>query len=174
MTENNFSAEFKSSACERYEASLEDHLNGELGGAEAALLTEHLKSCAGCSSALAEAESSARLLRVGEPTADPGAGFARIVMARIRNEMENRESKSIWRPFVSLAWKLSATAALALVMLVTFDARLHEKGRMQDQNEVDFVAANKSPELLSDEARLPSNRDEVLILMADDSTYAKH
>ena len=167
-------AEFKTSACEQYEAALEDRLNGDLGGMEAADLTEHLKNCSGCASALEEAQMSARLLRVAEPTADPGAGFARIAMARIRGEMENRDERSIWRPFVSLAWKLSGAAALVLVLLVTFDVRLHRGSEAQIRDEVAIVAANEAPELLSDEARLPTNRDEMLILMADDSKHAKH
>ena len=165
MSENKFSPESRMSACEPYEAALEDYLSGELGDAEAAKLTDHLKNCAGCANALAEGQVSSRLLRAGEPTADPGPGFSRIVMARIRGEMENREAKSIWRPFVSLAWKLSATAALALALLVTFDVRHHDNSEYQ--NELAVVAANEAPELLSDEARLPSNRDETLILMAE-------
>ena len=173
MNENKFSAEFASSACVQYEAALEDYLQGELTGAGTAKLTEHLKTCAGCANALAEAQVSARLLSAGQPTADPGAGFSRMVMARIRSEMESREEKSIWRPFVSLAWKLSATAALALVMLVTFDVRHHGDLQNQTQNEFAVVAANDEPELLSDEARLPSNRDETLILMAEGQN-AKH
>jgi hypothetical protein len=102
---------------------------------------------------------------------DPGAGFARVTMARIRAEMETLEEKSIWRPFVSLAWKLSATAALALVLLVTFDVKRHDN--RLDQDELAIMAANEAPELLSDEGRQPSNRDEMLILMAEEG-HAKH
>ena len=166
-------SDYKSAACGEYEALLEDHLNGELAGPDAAKLAEHLETCAGCAAALADAESSTQLLSVGEPTADPGPGFARVVMARIRNEMDSREDKSIWRPFVSLAWKLSATAALALVVLVTFDVRQHSID-VRNQNEMAIVADNDAPELLSDEARLPANRDEMLILMAETNDYAKH
>jgi anti-sigma factor RsiW len=172
MNPRDTSGEFRTSACGQYEAALEDYVNGEFADAETAKLTEHLKTCSGCADALAEAQVSARLLRAGEPTAEPGAGFSRTVMARIRSEMENREEKSIWRPFVSLAWKLSATAALAAVMLVTFDARHRQS--VQNPDEIAIMAANQSPELLSDEARLPANRDEMLIMMADDSNHAKH
>jgi hypothetical protein len=35
------------------------------------------------------------------------------------------------------------------------------------------MAANEAPELLSDEGRQPSNRDEMLILMAEEG-HAKH
>jgi predicted anti-sigma-YlaC factor YlaD len=166
-------SDYKSAACVEHEALLEDHLNGELVGPDAAKLAEHLKSCAGCTAALADAESSTQLLSAGEPTADPGPGFARVVMARIRNEMDSREDKSIWRPFVSLAWKLSATAALALVLLVTFDVKQHSV-EVRDQNEMAIMTSNDTPELLSDEARLPANRDEMLILMAETNDHAKH
>jgi anti-sigma factor RsiW len=171
MSDRDIRAEYRTSACSEYETALEDYVDGEFADAETVKLTEHLKTCSGCSNALAEAQVSARLLRAAEPTADPGAGFSRVVMGRIRREMENREEKSIWRPFVSLAWKLSATAAVALVMLVTFDTRSHE--RLRNQDELAMIAANETPELLSDEARQPSNRDEVLILMAEGGN-AKH
>jgi len=164
-------AECRTTACSQYEAALEDYVNGEFADGETAKLKEHLKTCSGCTEALAEAQVAARLLRAAEPTADPGVGFSRMVMARIRGEMETQEEKSIWRPFVSLAWKLSATAALALVLLVTFDAR-RNSDRM-NQNELAIMAANETPELLSDEARQPSTRDETLIMMAEEG-HAKH
>ena len=171
MNPRDLNAEYRTAACSQYEAALEDYVNGEFADGETAKLQEHLKTCAGCAEALAEAQVAARLLRAAEPTADPGAGFSRVVMARIRGEMETLEEKSIWRPFVSLAWKLSATAALALALLVTFEVK-HRDNRL-DQDELAIMAANDTPELLSDEARLPSNRDETLILMAEEG-HGKH
>jgi anti-sigma factor RsiW len=168
-SENN--GELRTTACPGQEAVLEDFVNGELSSGAEKELTEHLQGCSGCSNALAEAQLSARLLRAAEPTADPGSAFARVAMARIRSEMENREERSIWRPFVSLAWKLSATAALALVMLVGFAARQQSSRNTQD--ELAMVAANDVPGLLADDSRLPSNRDETLILMAEEG-HAKH
>ena len=163
--------DYRSTACAAQEAALEDYVNGELSSSDEKQLTAHLPTCSGCTLALAEAQIAARLLRAAEPSADPGSAFARVAMARIRSEMENREERSIWRPFVSLAWKLSATAALALVLLVTFDVK-HRNSRL-NQDELAIMAANESPELLSDEGRQPSNRDEMLILMAEEG-HAKH
>ncbi len=163
--------EFRTTACAAQEAALEDYVNGELSSGGEKQLTEHLQTCQGCTGALAEAQVAARMLRAAEPTGDPGSAFARIAMARIRAEMENREEKSIWRPFVSLAWKLSATAALALVMLVGFAARQQNSRRTQD--ELAIVAANEVPGLLADDSRQPSNRDETLIMMAEEG-HAKH
>jgi anti-sigma factor RsiW len=171
MDPRDLNAEYQTSACREYEAALEDYVNGEFADSETAKLKEHLKACSGCTEALAEAQVAARLLRAGEPTADPGPGFARVTMARIRGEMETLEEKSIWRPFVALAWKLSATAALALVLLVTFDVR--QRNNRLDQDELAIMAANETPELLSDEGRQPSNRDEMLILMAEEG-HGKH
>jgi anti-sigma factor RsiW len=171
MDPRDLNAEYRTSACREYEAALEDYVNGEFADSETARLKEHLKACSGCTEALADAQVAARLLRAGEPTADPGPGFARVTMARIRGEMETLEEKSIWRPFVALAWKLSATAALALVLLVTFDVK--QRNNRLDQDELAIMAANEAPELLSDEGRQPSNRDEMLILMAEEG-HGKH
>ena len=66
MSEDKYGVEFRTSACGEQEAALEDYLNGELAETETGKLTEHLQSCTGCANALAEAQVSARLLRVGE------------------------------------------------------------------------------------------------------------
>src|SRR5271156_6196036 len=111
MNAENRYAENNYTACTQYEAMLEDHLQGVLRGPEAAMLAGHLQSCVGCRAALEDAAASTRLLAIAEPSPDPGAGFSRIVMARIRQELRTSEGKSIWRPFVSVAWRFAATAA---------------------------------------------------------------
>ena len=82
--------EYRSSACSEYEALLEDSVSGEIGGADAVRLSDHLKDCAGCREALDNAAVSSRILRLAEATADPGPGFARGVMARIRVDKDVR------------------------------------------------------------------------------------
>jgi predicted anti-sigma-YlaC factor YlaD len=158
-TENNYAA------CTQYEAALEDYLQGLLRGPEAVMLAEHLQSCAGCRAALEDAAVSARLLAVAEPAPDPGAGFSRIVMARIRQQLQLNEGKSIWRPVVSVAWRFAATAAFALLMLVSFDLGRQSQLR-SDQS---IVAENRVPEIAPDRPPLPANRDEVILMMADTS-----
>jgi predicted anti-sigma-YlaC factor YlaD len=155
--------DYRSAACQEYEAALEDHLHGDLGGPEGAVLSEHLKTCSGCRSALDEAVLSARLLLVAEPVADPGPGFSHLVMARIRAELRNNEGKSVWHSFVSLAWRFAATAALALVLLVTFDVSRHNQFQ-QDQS---LLAANTLPELVPDHSSVPASADDVLLMMAE-------
>ncbi len=155
--------DYRSMACQEYEAALEDHLNGDLGGPEAAALSEHLKICSGCRAALDEAVLSARLLRVAEPAADPGPGFSHLVMARIRAELGAGEGKSVWQSFVSVAWRFAATAAFALVLLVTFDVSRHNQFQ-QDQS---LLATNTLPELVPDHSAVPANADDVLLMMAE-------
>jgi predicted anti-sigma-YlaC factor YlaD len=155
--------EYRTTACRQYEAALEDHLHGDLGGPQAAELAEHLKTCFGCRTALDEAVLSTRLLRVAEPAADPGPGFSHMVMARIRAELHLHEGKSIWQPFVSLAWRFAATAAVALVILVSFDIGRHSQ-LQQDQS---LLATNRLPELIPDQASVPTSSDDVLLLIAE-------
>jgi Putative zinc-finger len=160
----------KSSACPEFEALLEDHLSGDLGGPEAARLSEHMKSCLGCRAAFEFAAPSARLLAVAEPTPDPGPGFARLVMSRIRTEQEDAAaSKGIWQPFVSLAWRFAATASLAAVVLLAYDASSHR----QAQEEMAVMLANEPHDLVSDASGPPRTRDEILLMMAE-SNHGKH
>jgi predicted anti-sigma-YlaC factor YlaD len=155
--------DFKSSACPEFEALLEDHLSGELGGPDAARLSAHLKSCTGCREALDFAAPATRLLSFREPTPDLGPGFARTVMARIREERERAGETSIWRPFVSLAWRFAAAAALAVVALVSYDATYHPAQK------TDMAAFTMTPsrDLVTEPGTTPANRDEVLIMMAE-------
>src|ERR1700685_2042759 len=158
-------ARFNQAACSEFEALLEDHLTGELSGADAKKLAEHLESCAACSTALEHAAPSVELLRSVPPSPDPGPGFSRVVMARIRAEMSRRgEQKSIWQPFISLAWRFAATATLALAVLVTFDAVRHNQ---TDQSNLAFARATQPKELFPDPGRVPTSRDEVLMMVAD-------
>ncbi len=161
--------DFRNSACPDFEALLEDHLSGELGGPEAAKLSEHLKFCAGCRTALDFASPSARFFSAAGPTPDPGPGFARQVMARIRAEQARAAEKSIWRPFISVAWRFAAGAALAVVALVSYDAAF-----TSHQNP-DLAVLNvpQSRDLIMDSGAPPSTRDEILLMMAE-TNYGKH
>ena len=165
MNQENRNTGSNYAACTQYEVMLEDHLQGELRGPEAAKLAEHLRSCVGCRAAFEEAAVSVRLLAIAEPAPDPGAGFSRIVMARLRQELPTGEGKSIWRPFVVVAWRFAATAAFALVLLLSFDLGRHSQW-VDDQP---IVAENRMPEIVPERPSLPANRDEVILMMADTS-----
>lgn len=153
-------------ACERYEALLEDYLSGELSGAAARSAAEHWQNCAACRAALQHAVASVRLLRAVEPSADPGPGFARTVMARIRAaESESAAGRaSFWQLFVSFGWRFAATATLAVAILVTYNAGWG--GRLQPK--ASTARPIDSVDIFAPEpASAPVNRDEVLMMVAD-------
>jgi anti-sigma factor RsiW len=156
--------EMKNSACSDYEALLEDSISGELGGADAARLSQHLKGCMGCREALEFVSLSPRLLRLGERIADPGPGFAPEVMARIRVDKDVRAEKGFWQPLVSLSWRFAATATLALAVLVAYDSSSHKQ---LDQTAVSINASQPQDIFSPDPTRMPASRDEVMMMVAE-------
>ena len=159
-------SQFRSAVCQKHEALLEDYLNGELSGAEANDAIEHWQNCPPCRARLEDAALSTRLLRAAEPSPDPGPGFARRVMARIRT-VENERSAlraSFWQPFVSFGWRFAATATLALMALVSYNVRRSHAA----QPNVVAVRPNEGSDMLAPEpVRVSANGDEVLMMVAD-------
>lgn len=155
-------------ACAQYEALLEDHLTGSLGGPEAQKLSEHLKSCARCRTALSQVAGSIPLLRVAEPTPDPGPGFARLVMARIRTDREEHV-RGLWQQIIPFAMRFAATAALVFVGLITYDF----SSRNQVRTQVAQVRATEVRDLFPDPGMAPENRDEVLMMMVAEQNHGK-
>ena len=164
--------EYSTSACPDYEPLLEDSVSGEIGGADALRLSEHLKTCAGCREAREHVSLTPRLLHLAEATADPGPGFSRDVMARIRTDRDVRSERGFWQPLVSMGWRFAATATLALAVLVAYDTTSHVQQRAQQAATLE--ASSRIPDMFSpDPARVPSSRDEVLMMVAEDE-HAKH
>jgi hypothetical protein len=165
--------EFGRSACRKHEALLEDYLNDELsGGADAKSALEHWQNCPTCRALLEDATLSVRLLRAAEPSPDPGPGFARAVLTRIRTAENERVARlaNFWQPFVSFGWRFAATATLAVVALVSYNAGW----RHRSQPNVDAVRPTEGVEIFGPEpARVPANGDEVLMMVAD-SGHAKY
>lgn len=157
---------FGNAACPEYEALLEDYLNGELDGTAARSAAEHWKTCAGCREALEQAAAASRWLRAAALPTDPGPGFSRTVMTRIRMVEEERTAAraGFWQPFVSLGWRFAATATLALAILLTYAAGWANP----PQPNVAAVRPTEARDLFSPEpARVPATRDEVLIMVAE-------
>lgn len=155
-------------ACSEYEARLEDYLSGQLSGADAREVAEHLARCSACRTAAQQAAPVARLLALAEPTPDPGPGFARITMARIRTEVAATEAaKGFWQPFVALAWRFAATVAVALVVMLSYEVgRQHRESAARTAGAE--ARANDMRYMFSaDTERVPSNRDDVLIMVAE-------
>jgi hypothetical protein len=115
------------SACEHYEARLEDAVEiaaerGE-GLSLSADLAAHVSSCKHCSETLDSVALSKALLRWGlEPTAGPGPGFARRVLAAIRAEEDRRTSRRLvfWLPVEQLAGRMAMAAAMVVFALTVY------------------------------------------------------
>ncbi|HWG58639.1 MAG TPA: zf-HC2 domain-containing protein [Candidatus Acidoferrales bacterium] len=160
-------AEQKGTACPEYEVLLEDHLSGGMDAERAAKIAEHLKACAGCRGALEDATASLGLLRIAEPTPDPGPQFPHLVMARIR--AERAEQPSFWQPLVSLSWKFAATAALAFALLFAYDMRAAHQA--PSLTAVSMRSATSNDLFGQTEmVQVPANRDEVLMMVSETST----
>jgi predicted anti-sigma-YlaC factor YlaD len=162
-TENDFAG----FACSDYEAFLEDYLEGSLEGSGARKLTEHLKTCAGCSQALLDASAASQWLHQVQATPDPGPGFAHLVMARIRTH-ESYGRASFWEPFVSLAWKFATTAALALVVMLAYASR----GNTTVATANSTCAAVSVPSdvqdiLVASESGVPATRSEMVRMVTE-------
>ena len=155
-------------ACPQYEALFEDYLNASLSSTDAARAEQHLENCEACRLALQNARSGMALFRAAAPERlIPDAGFSRIVMARIRAaESElTAERTGFWQSLVTLGWRFAATAALALAVLVAYDAG-HARHMQPTSMAVrpiqatDFLLAAGPPQP-------PANRDEVLMMVAE-------
>jgi len=159
-------AEYSAQACTKYEALLEDYLDGLLTGDAAGNVADHLSGCAPCRAALADAAAAARLLSAASPTPGPGAAFSRTVMARIRAAEEERtaERAVFWQPFVSFGWRLAAAATLALIGLVTYEAGW---GHRVQPNVLALRRTSVSDIFSPDPARSPATSDEVLMMLAE-------
>jgi hypothetical protein len=104
--------------CRRYEARLEDYLQG----VDDSELNEHLSQCAGCHAALEDSRMGGQLLRdAWEPVGEPRSAFLAGVMARIREEKTRAESPAaFWNPLEFLASRVSLTAAALLFALSVY------------------------------------------------------
>jgi predicted anti-sigma-YlaC factor YlaD len=155
-------------ACSQYEALLEDYLNASLSSTDASRAEQHLQSCGACRQALENAQASVRLFCAGAPEQFvPDAGFARMVMARVRAaESElSADRAGFWQSLVTLGWRFAATAALALALLVAYDAGHARRTQpspatIRPIQATDFFFA-------SDPAQPPANRDETLMMVAE-------
>jgi hypothetical protein len=159
-------------ACTRHEHLLEDYLAGALSGAQSEWVATHLTTCEGCRRAVSDARAGSYLWRLAGSLAtapsEPHAAFARTVMARIRDYQMSREGAGLWNPFVTLAWKFAATAALALLIMVTYAVS------RADQNQIEGISVAQAalPDIFSPvPSRNPNIRDEAILMMVE-SNYA--
>jgi hypothetical protein len=165
--------EFASCACTEYELALEDYLDGALEGASARKLTEHLKSCVGCSQALADASAASQWVRASaERAPEPGPAFARIVMARIHAENEKRVPVSFWEPFVSLAWKFATTAAVALVVMLAY-ASHSSTATIANTSMASITTSSDVQDMLTPTSSAPASRTELIQMVTESDNNAE-
>jgi anti-sigma factor RsiW len=159
----------KGKACSQHEALLEDLVTGALHAADAQRVEAHALECAGCRQALRDARESMELLRLAQATPDPGPGFARVVMARIRQEESLRaeEKGGLWGATVAVASRLALSATLALGLLLAYGT-LGNSGQSSNLTAVE-AASNSSPDLFGDPIERPASRDAMLMMVAEPS-----
>jgi len=155
--------EFVSGACLDYEALLEDYLEGTLDSSRSSRVAEHLRTCVGCSAAYSDATAATKWLNAVEAQPDPGAGFARIVMARIRIE-EDARRVSVWQPFVSMAWKFATTAAVVLVAMLAYASR---SGSDAGTNVATIAPQTELQELMAGQSTVPATRGELMMMVTE-------
>lgn len=157
-----------SQECQKLEPLLDDYLHGELPRATAEQLAAHLVACDDCREALDDLRISAKLVSGAfEQCADPGSGFARLVMARI-NTAENwlQGQRAFWRPFEAVAWRLAFSAALALAFLFAYGFR---NGPVVNQTATPPILSSQSEAFVrpASFSPAPSNGNEVLMAIAE-------
>jgi hypothetical protein len=159
-------------ACPQFEALLEDLLDDGLETAEKERVLRHVQECAGCSGAFESAAQVSKFLRhsLSVDGESPDAAFGRRAMAAIRIEEEEiAEENSFWRPMQVLAWRLAASAALAVALLFAYARFLPAPPPPAMQ----IIAQQTSDlELIPDPAHHPINGEEVL-LMGSEFNYGK-
>jgi anti-sigma factor RsiW len=152
--------------CEKLEPLLSDYLHGELPRATAEQLAVHLEACGDCREALDDLRISAKLVSGAfEQSADPGLGFARLVMARINTaEQWLQGQRAFWRPFEAIAWRLAFSAALALVFLFAYGMRTNTETAATP---VTSISSQQQDVFTVPVSATPSSNDEVLMAIAE-------
>ena len=148
--------------CRKYEARLEDYLQGTSDSE----LDEHLRWSADCSAALENSSSAGDLIRKAwEPAGEPRPVFLPGVLARIREEKLRAESPAaFWSPLEFLASRLSMTAAVLLlalsIYLVGFAPGRAPAAPLPNRTE---LSASDFPQPPGD----PDSNEEVLVSLAE-------
>ena len=147
--------------CRRYEARLEDYLNG----AADSELNKHLSQCANCRTALEDSRMAGKWLReVWEPAGEPGSAFLAGVMARIREEQMRAQSPAaFWNPLEFLASRLSLTAAMLLLALSVYLAEFTPRRTATPPSPRSELSATDFPQPPGD----PVSNEEVLQSLAE-------
>jgi hypothetical protein len=155
------------SACEHYEARLEDAVENAAERGEglslSADLAAHVSGCKLCSETLDSVALSKALLRWGlEPTAGPGPGFATRVLAAIRAEEDRRTSRRLvfWLPVEHLAGRMAMAAAMVVFALTVYVyAYVVPQTKVGTTAQIEYYELVPQPQMDPE----PQSKDEVLM-----------
>jgi len=146
--------------CRKYEARLEDYLNGAVDTE----LRQHLDQCAACRSAVEDSRLAGNLLRQAwDPASEPRPAFLAGVLSRIQEEQARLESPAaFWKPLEFLASRVSFTAAMLLLALSVYLAEFAPRQTTPPPPTRAELSANDFPQPPGD----PVSNEEVLLSLA--------
>ncbi len=129
------------------------YLDGALAPGERAALEAHLAACASCRAARDRLDGALALLARLPPAAEPSSGFEQRFQARLAAERSAPERPGL-RDWLSWRWLAPAlaTAAVAMVLVVTTGRRAHERALaehldlLENYEVVASVGAVETPE----------------------------
>ncbi len=126
--------------CERFDATVDAYLDGDLGARAAASFEAHVGACERCSEGLAHAERVAAALRRLPAQPAPVSAVA-AVLATARQEAERRP-RSAWSRLRPLRTRpaLTALAAALIAALALFAVLDREAGRGESEIALDDPA----------------------------------
>lgn len=148
--------------CSKVEPLLDDYSRGELPRATADRLVAHLGTCGSCREALDDLRISAKLVGAAfEQVENPGRGFTRLVMARLKvTEQPLQGQGSFWRPFEALALRMAFSAALALALLFAYSVGMNREAATTPVTSV----SSQQPDIFAlPVPAVPSSGDDVLM-----------
>lgn len=149
--------------CGKWEARLEDYLDG----ASDFDVQQHMGQCAACRAAVEDSRLAGELLRQAlEPSSEPSGAFLSGVMARIREEKARAESPAaFWRPLELLASRLALTAAVLLFALSAYLVGFAPGRNVAQVPSRTEISASELPQPPQD----PVSNEEVLQSLAERS-----
>ena len=147
--------------CRKFEARLEDYLEG----APDFELQHHLNQCVACHAALEDSRSAGELLREAlEPSNEARPAFLAGVMTKIQEEKARLESPAaFWTPLEFLASRMVFTAAVLLLALSVYLVDFAPRRNMAQFPGRTELSASDFPQPPGD----PVSNEEVLQSLAE-------
>jgi anti-sigma factor RsiW len=153
-----------SDACERWEALLEERLEGSETPEGRRELEAHLSGCARCREAFADALAATQMLReaalepAGEPAPYLGARLAAELRAGVRQGSGGQLAGDFWEALERLALRWAFVTAMALVLLTGYVLTVDRPWQSDD-----LAAQSELREIFTEPAVRPADDAEILV-----------